>query len=97
MTTPGRAISSTSTPLSSPVAHRHFTAYDRAGFGSDDQRQLRDVFAALGERGVRAMLSNSDTPFVRELHDGFRIEQVWVAGGQFQGRRAGRGRGARPE
>ncbi|MCA9865098.1 MAG: DNA adenine methylase [Anaerolineales bacterium] len=63
-------------PLS-PTAN--FTAYDRAGFGSDDQRQLRDVFAALGERGVRAMLSNSDTPFVRELYDGFRIEQVWVA------------------
>ncbi|MBP6786492.1 MAG: DNA adenine methylase [Candidatus Promineofilum sp.] len=63
-------------PLS-PTAN--FTAYDRAGFGPDDQRQLRDVFAALGERGVAALLSNSDTPFVRELYDGFRIERVLAA------------------
>ncbi len=63
-------------PLS-PTAN--FTAYDRDGFGPDDQRQLRDVFAELGRRGVRAMLSNSDTPFVRELYRGFPIEQVFAA------------------
>ncbi len=57
-------------------ATANFTTYDRAGFGPDDQRQLRDVFAALGGMGVRAMLSNSDTPFVRELYAGFRIDQV---------------------
>lgn len=56
-----------------------FTAYDRSGFGPNDQRQLRDVFAALGERGVRAMLSNSDTPFIRELYAGFSIDQVHAA------------------
>lgn len=60
-------------------ATANFTAYDRNGFGPDDQRHLRDVFAALGERGVRAMLSNSDTPFVRELYRGFAIEQVFAA------------------
>ena len=60
-------------PLS-PTAN--FTAYDRAGFGPDDQRQLRDVFAELARRGVGAMLSNSDTPFVRELYARFHIEQV---------------------
>jgi len=37
------------------------------------------VFAALGERGVRALLSNSDTPFIRELYDGFAIDRVFVA------------------
>ena len=63
-------------PLS---ATANFTAYDRGGFGPDDQRQLRDVFAALGVRGVRAMLSNSDTPFIRELYDGFPVDQVFVA------------------
>lgn len=63
-------------PLS---ATANFTAYDRSGFGPDDQRHLRDVFAALGELGVRAMLSNSDTPFIRELYDGFAIDQVHVA------------------
>ena len=63
-------------PLS---ATANFTGYDRAGFGPDDQRQLRDVFAALGERGVRAMLSNSDTPFIRDLYAGFPIDQVFVS------------------
>jgi DNA adenine methylase len=63
-------------PLS-PTAN--FTAYDRHGFGPDDQRQLRDVFAALGERRVRAMLSNSDTPLIRELYADFHIEQVFAA------------------
>ena len=24
------------------------------------------------------MLSNSDTPFIRELYQGYRIEQVWA-------------------
>jgi DNA adenine methylase len=60
-------------------ATANFTAYDRNGFGSKDQRHLRDVFAALGERGVRALLSNSDTPYVRELYEGFAVEQVFAA------------------
>ncbi len=60
-------------------ATANFTAYHRHGFGPDDQRRLRDVFAALAARGVRAMLSNSDTPLVRELYAGFRVEQVLAA------------------
>jgi DNA adenine methylase len=63
-------------PLS---ATANFTAYDRNGFGPDDQRHLRDVFATLGERGVRAMLSNSDTPFIRELYQGFAVDEVFAA------------------
>lgn len=57
----------------------NFTAYDRHGFGPNDQRHLRDVFATLGDRGVRAMLSNSDTPFIRELYAGFAIDQVMAS------------------
>ena len=60
-------------------ATAHLAAYTRPGCGPDDQRRLRDVFAALAERGVRAMLSNSDTPFVRELYAGFRVEQIFAA------------------
>ncbi len=63
-------------PLS---ATANFTSYDRAGFGPDDQRRLRDVFAALRDKGVMAMLSNSDTPFIRELYAGFQIDQVLAA------------------
>jgi len=67
-------------PPYDPVsATANFTTYDRAGFGPDDQRRLRDVFAALAGRGVGAMLSNSDTPLVRELYAGFRIDEVQAA------------------
>ncbi len=66
-------------PPYDPVSRTaNFTGYDRRGFGPDDQRRLRDVFAELGRRGVRAMLSNSDTPFIRELYAGFPLEQVFV-------------------
>ena len=46
-----------------------FTSYSKDDFGEDDQRHLADVFHRLTERGVRAMLSNSDHPLVRELYD----------------------------
>ncbi len=63
-------------PLS---ATSSFTSYDRHGFGEEDQRGLRDVFTALAARGVSVMLSNSDTPLVRELYAGFRIDRVWAS------------------
>jgi DNA adenine methylase len=53
-----------------------FTSYVPGGFGSNQQRRLAGVFAELGRRGVHAMLSNSDTPAVRELYAGFRIHRV---------------------
>ncbi len=56
-----------------------FTAYDSHGFGEDDQRRLRDVFAELARRGVCAMLSNSDTRLIRELYADFRIERVYAS------------------
>jgi DNA adenine methylase len=63
-------------PLS---ATSSFTAYDRNGFSADDQRTLRDVFAELARRGVYIMLSNSDTPLIRELYAGFNIERVYAS------------------
>jgi DNA adenine methylase len=54
----------------------NFTAYTAGGFGPDDQARLRDVAKRLDERGVHVLLSNADTPLVRELYKGFRIESV---------------------
>lgn len=54
----------------------NFTAYAQGGFGQDMQTLLRDVFAALSKRGCKLMLSNSDTPFVRELYQKFNIDLV---------------------
>jgi DNA adenine methylase len=64
-------------PPYEPVsATASFTSYARQGFDRDDQRRLRDVFAELTRRGSRCMLSNSDTPFIRELYADFRIDTV---------------------
>lgn len=64
-------------PLS---ATSSFTAYDKSGFGENDQRELAAVFTALTERGVKALLSNSMTPLITGLyaHPHFRIEQVYA-------------------
>ena len=54
----------------------NFTGYSVGGFTDVEQVRLRDVAKALDARGVRVLLSNSDTPRVRALYRGFRIEEV---------------------
>jgi DNA adenine methylase len=53
-----------------------FTGYSAGGFGPDKQRELARVYAELDRRGILVMLSNSDTPLVRELYGGLRIVEV---------------------
>lgn len=45
-----------------------FTGYSLSGFDRDAQRRLKDVCDALTQRGVKLLLSNSDTPFIRALY-----------------------------
>ncbi len=54
----------------------YFTAYTRESFGEADQRELAKVYRALDKRGCLLMLSNSDTPLVRELYRDFEIREV---------------------
>lgn len=54
----------------------NFTGYAKGGFGESEQIRLRDCFKTLAARGVHVLLSNSDTPLVRNLYRGFRIEEV---------------------
>jgi DNA adenine methylase len=54
----------------------NFTAYTSKGFGREDQLQLAGVFKKLSDRGCFVLLSNSDTPFIRELYSGFIIREV---------------------
>lgn len=54
----------------------NFTAYTADDFGLADQRRLADRVRALTERGVLCMVSNSDTPLVRELYKGLRIDGI---------------------
>ncbi len=52
----------------------HFTSYDRHSFGLPEHQRLGDTFRQLAERGVCAVLSNSDTPETRQLYAGFDLE-----------------------
>lgn len=55
-----------------------FTSYTRNSFGVEDQARLAEVFRKLTDKGCYAMLSNSDTPLIRELYDEFHIETVYA-------------------
>jgi DNA adenine methylase len=54
----------------------NFTSYSPDAFGEYQHRKLALVFGELNRKGCRVMLSNSDTPLVRELYSKYRIEKV---------------------
>ena len=55
-----------------------FTSYTSDAFGEDEQRRLAEVFRRLDEKGSMVMLSNSDTPLIRELYSGYDIKVVYA-------------------
>jgi DNA adenine methylase len=56
----------------------NFTGYQADGFGEDEQERLRNVMLKLTNRGVKCLLSNFDTKYIRELYsfDCFEIISV---------------------
>ena len=54
----------------------NFTAYQADGFGMAEQERLARVFRDLVERGAYVLLSNSDTPEVRELYREYTIHTL---------------------
>ena len=46
-----------------------FTSYNADAFLEKEQKELCDVFKVLHKKGCRVMLSNSDTPFIREIYE----------------------------
>lgn len=55
-----------------------FTSYGADDFKPADQERLAVTFQELDRMGCKVMLSNSDTPFVNQLYEGFRVEKVWA-------------------
>jgi DNA adenine methylase len=53
-----------------------FTGYTRGAFGYEDQVRLAATFKDLHKRGCLLMLSNSDSPVVRDLYADFQAEVV---------------------
>lgn len=65
-------------PLSTTSA---FTSYNENGFDREDQTELCAQITELTNRGVKAILSNSDTNFIRTLYGDrsiFSIETIQV-------------------
>ena len=46
----------------------NFTSYQAGRFDENEQERLRDVIIKLTNRGVKCLLSNSDTDYIRKLY-----------------------------
>jgi len=53
-----------------------FNRYTRDFFTEDDQVLLAEEFRNLSNRGIKALLSNSNNKLIRKLYDGFWIFRV---------------------
>jgi len=47
----------------------NFTGYQANGFDGNEQKRLCDVMKKMTNRGIKCLLSNSDTEYIRELYD----------------------------
>ena len=79
-------------PYHSPD-NTNFTGYQANRFGEAEQIRLRDVFEERTDAGAKCLLSNSDTPFIRELYRGDRFEIMTLkANRAINSNSAGRGK-----
>lgn len=56
----------------------NFTSYSAGGFGLEAQQSLADQARMLARRGIPVLVSNHDTPFVREIYAGAEIVGLQV-------------------
>lgn len=64
-------------PPYDPVSNTaNFTGYSRGGFSREDQIRLRECCDDLNRRGIKFMLSNSSTDFIREQYASYNITIV---------------------
>jgi len=53
-----------------------FNRYTKGQFREQDQIRLAALCRELDQRGIRWAMSNSDTPFIRHLYDGFEVTEI---------------------
>ncbi|MDR2542793.1 MAG: DNA adenine methylase [Treponema sp.] len=46
----------------------NFTGYQANGFNENEQERLRNVMVKMTDSGIKCLLSNSDTEYIRELY-----------------------------
>lgn len=54
----------------------NFTGYVQGGWGMHDQVRLKNACDNLNERGVKFLLSNSASDFIKDLYSGYEINVV---------------------
>ena len=59
-----------------PPYHKTYDGYNGNGFGDDEHSKLAEFCKRIDKTGGYFMLSNSNTPFVRNLYKGYTIEKV---------------------
>lgn len=60
-------------PVSSSA---NFTGYTNNGFGRCEQIRLKELCDSLNSRGIKFLLSNSSTDFIKDLYKDYIIEDV---------------------
>ena len=64
-------------PPYDPVSNTSsFTGYTKCGFTRDDQIKLRECCDVLDKKGVKFMLSNSATDFIKDLYSNYNISII---------------------
>lgn len=61
-----------------PLNPTSFVDYTKEGFSYKDHVRLANLFKELTNRGVYCILTNHDTPLIRDLYKDFKIEVVDV-------------------
>jgi len=53
-----------------------FTGYDKGGFDQNEQIRLKNMCDKLNEKGIKFLLSNSATDFIKDLYKDYKIEII---------------------
>lgn len=61
-----------------PLTATSFTDYTKEGFEYQDHIRLAEIFKDLTDRGCKCMLTNHDTPLIRELYKDYNFTEVDV-------------------
>lgn len=61
-----------------PLNPTSFDSYTKEGFTEEEHRRLAELFRRLTDQGVYCMLTNHNTELIRELYEGFLIEEIDV-------------------
>lgn len=59
-----------------PEKEQSFTSYTAGGFDLKEQERLRDICDKLNENGVKWIQSNSNSPIIKDLYEGYNIKEV---------------------